>query len=88
MALRPPPGDPSVLACSAEPRPGQGRFLAQNPVAQIQALVTDDPRVTGRCHARDLVALLPAEAALLRPGVVADRLDRGDVRADRMALPG
>src|SRR5260370_4848284 len=56
------------------------RFLIDYLVAQFQALVAD-PRVTGRCHGRDLMAVLPAEAALFCPGLIAYPLDRGDGRA-------
>jgi hypothetical protein len=45
------------------------KFLIQYLVAQFQALVAD-PRVSGRCHGRDLIAGLPAEAALFCPGLI------------------
>jgi hypothetical protein len=49
-------------------------------VAKLQALVTD-PRITGRCHSRDLVAVLVAEAAPFCPGLSTHLLDRGGGRA-------
>jgi len=66
----------------AESLRGRRRFFAHYLVAQLQALVAD-PLVTGRCHGRDLIAALLAEAALLRPGLIAYLLDRGDGRAGR-----
>jgi hypothetical protein len=58
------------------------KFLIQYLVAQFQALVAD-PRVSGRCHGRDLIAGLPAEAALFCPGLITHLLNHGDRRADR-----
>ena len=40
-----------------------GRYVTHYFVARLQALVAD-PRVTGRCYGRDLMAALPARAAL------------------------
>jgi len=53
-------------------------------VAQRQALVAY-PRGTGRCHRRDPVAGLRAEAALPCPGLAPHRLDPGDRRANHLA---
>src|SRR5271166_5237178 len=66
---------------------GAGRYFAHYLVAQFQAL-TADPRVSGRGHGRDLLAALPAEAALLRPGLITNLLDRGDGRAGHPARLG
>jgi len=64
--------------------PLTAKFLIQYLVAQFQALVAD-PRVSGRCHGRDLMAGLPAEAALFCPGLITYLLNRGDGRANRPA---
>jgi GNAT superfamily N-acetyltransferase len=61
-----------------------GRYLAHYLVAQLQALAAD-PRISGRGHGRDLLAALPAEAALLRARLITNLLDRGDGRAGRPA---
>lgn len=55
------------------------KFLIHYLVAQFQALVAD-PRVSGRCHGRDLMARLPAAAALFCPGLITHLLNRGDGR--------
>jgi hypothetical protein len=51
-------------------------------VAKFQALVTD-PHITGRCHSRDLLAALAAEAALFCRGVSTHLLDRSNGSAGR-----
>ena len=68
--------------------PRYGRFFAYYLLAQLQALVADDPPITSRCHGRDLVTVLPAEAALFCLGVITYLLDRGYGRAGRLAVPG
>src|SRR5215468_11271616 len=72
---------------SIRPRPSPRTYrrnLAHYLVAELQALVAD-PRATGRPHGRDLMAALPAEAALSCPGRIAYVLERGDGRAGRPA---
>jgi hypothetical protein len=55
-------------------------FAGDYLVAKLQALVAD-PRITGYCHSRDLVAALAAEAAMFCPGLSTHRFDGGDGRA-------
>jgi hypothetical protein len=64
-----------------------GRYLTQYLVAKFQALVAGS-RVTRRCHGRDLMATLPAEAALFSSGLITHLLDRGDRRAGHLAGSG
>jgi pimeloyl-ACP methyl ester carboxylesterase len=86
----PPPGGPDPRPAAASPgslvstlgvrRRHPFFHLTDYLVAQLQALVAH-PRRTGRCHGRDPVAGLPAEAALSGPGLIPHLLDPGDRRA-------
>jgi hypothetical protein len=64
----------SLIKCQVGKGSRLRRPLVAYLQAQLQALVADSG-ATGRCHGRDLVAALAAEAALFRRGLIMHLLD-------------